>query len=135
MTNPRHKRACRCRHCRRVRPPRIWLTLRDHLGTFTYKTTPDADSDKTIIGLDVAAKYRLSLLPPPLNHVFDTAKGQVTCVGRTNLTAQTDDGQETFLRAVVSRDIKGDIIIGRDDLRNLGLLSSFAHTTDEPPPQ
>ena len=125
-----HRRTCRCSQCRRVRPPKIWITLRDQLGTFTFRTTPDPDCNKTVISLNVAARYKLSLLPPPLDHTITTAKGPVTCVGRSHLTARADNGRETFLRAVVSRDIKDTILLGRDDLWNLGLTpATIDHAT------
>ena len=95
---------------------RLTLNISHKNGSFTFSTFPDTGSAATLIASDLAKKYGIQ----PTKHV--SVNGDPVPMDVTTQINLSISNRSINSTAVLSPAIKNEIIIGRDDLKELGVI-------------
>ena len=100
---------------------RLTLSISHKNGSFTFNTFPDTGSAATLIASDLAKKYGIKASRPS-NRAYVSVNGDpVPTSGTAQVTLSISDRSISTL-FVISSALTNEIIIGRDDLKKLGVI-------------
>ena len=100
---------------------RLNLKVSHSNGSFTLRTFPDTGSAATLIAADLAKKNNVQPTKPSLTKYVNVCGDPVTTKGTAPITLSTSN-RSTSTRAVITPAINNEINIGRDDLKDLGII-------------
>ena len=101
---------------------RLPLSINHATGSFTFQTFPDTGSATTLIAANVANTQRMNPTHKSAKKYVSVNGDPVPTLGTIPLTLSTSKGRKTTAKAVITPAIKNEIIIGRDDLKSLGVI-------------
>ena len=101
---------------------RLKLSVLHKRGSFTFHTFPDTGSAATLIAADLALKKNIQASKPSYNKYINVSGDPVPTIGTTPIQLSTSQHHVAHTNAVITPAISNEIIIGRDDLRNLGVI-------------
>ena len=101
---------------------RLTLNISHTNGSFNFPTFPDTGSAATLIAADLAAEKNIKPTSPSFIRYFNVCGDPVPTSGTVDICLQSSNHiSET--KAVITDAIKNEIIVGRDDLSKLGVIS------------
>lgn len=103
-------------------PPLLHLQLRRGMKSFTFPAYPDTGSTRTIVALDVLRRHRVSLSSDRSEELVTANGGSMACEGSVELQATYDGGPSANINALVSSDLKDEILLGWPDLKKLEVV-------------
>ena len=90
---------------------------------FMHMSLPDTGATKTIISLDILQRKGLSYVKKTLPPLLDAQGNHMRCPGTFTMWAKADPSRPpVLLEAIVSPDLKEEILVGWEDLIALGIL-------------
>ena len=101
---------------------RLKLNVSHKKGSFTFHTFPDTGSATTLIAADLARKNDIQASNPSYIKYINVSGDPVPTIGITPVQLSTSNHCVAHTNAVITLAISNEIIIGRDDLRNLGVI-------------
>ena len=103
-------------------PPLLELHLRRGKRSFSFQAYPDTGATRTIIALNVLQRHHVSLSSDKSEELVTANGGRMVCEGSVVLQATYNGGPEASINAVVSSDLKDEILLGWPDLKRLELV-------------
>ena len=100
---------------------RLTLNISHKNGSFTFRTFPDTGSAASLIASDLAEKYGIKASKPAKRAYVSVNGDPVHTAGTAEVNLSTSD-RSISLSFVISSALKNKIIIGRDDLKKLGVI-------------
>ena len=100
---------------------RLNLKISHPHGSFTFHNFPDTGSTATLIAADLARKNNIRPTLPCLTKYVNVCGDPVSTKGTALITLHTSTSS-TSSNVVITPATKNKIIIGRDDLKKLGLI-------------
>ena len=101
---------------------RLMLTVSHANGSFDFPTFPDTGSAATLIAADLARSHNIQTTAPSLTKYVNVSGDPVPTLGTVSIRLQSSN-HNADTKAVVTEALKNEIIIGRDDLTKLGVIS------------
>jgi hypothetical protein len=104
----------------------------DQTRKFSILATPDSGATRTIISADLVEKYRI-----PTRHtnakLFSAKEGErMECSRKVKLAVNAPGGPSVNISALVSNDLRHEILVSWHDLIQLGILPAQFPTVVEP---
>ena len=101
---------------------RLTLNISHANGSFNFSTFPDTGSAATLIAADLATRQNIKPTSPSFVKYFNVCGDPVPTAGTVRIRLKSSNHiSET--KAVITDAIKNEIIVGRDDLSKLGVIS------------
>ena len=107
-------------------PKDIWvnrlpLSVSHANGSFNFRTFPETGSAATLITADLARQKNVMPTKPSHTKYVNVSRDPVPAKGTAPITLSTSDCS-TRTKAVITPAINNEIIVGRDDLKELGII-------------
>lgn len=97
---------------------------------FCFNANPDTGTSKTIIGLDLMTKNRMPYKPDSDQKLYAANGQRMSCEGTAKIIISCQNSPEVHTEVLVSSDVNNEVLLGRPDLQQLGVISeSFPHIT------
>ena len=100
---------------------RLKLGVSHNTGSFSFRTFPDTGSAATLIAADLAQKKNISPTKPSFTKYINVSGDPVPTIGTSPIQLSTSH-HVANTEAVVTPAISNEIIVGRDDLKQLGVV-------------
>ena len=100
---------------------RLKLNVLHTNGSFTFRTFPDTGSAATLIAADLARKNNVRSTKPSNTKYVNVSGDPVLTTGTAPITLNTFS-RSINTRAIITPAIKNEIIVGREDLKELGVI-------------
>ena len=92
-----------------------------------HMSIPDTGATRTIISLDILQKKGLSYINQVLPPLLDAQGNRMRCPGTFTMWAKADPSRPpTLIEALVSPDLKEEILVGWEDLIKLGFCQHLS---------
>ena len=101
---------------------RLILNISHAHGSLNFPTFPDTGSATTLIAADLAQKHNIKPTAPSFTKYVNVCGDPVPTLGTVPIRLKSSS-HSAVTKAVITRAIKNEIIVGRDDLRELGVIS------------
>ena len=99
------------------------MSFHDSDHHFTHQVTPDTGASKTIFAKNILDKHKINIFPKPNDLDLFTAAGEpMTINSQVQLTATFKD-KSKLVEALISEDLKNEIIMSWYDCEDLGSVS------------
>ena len=101
---------------------RLTLNISHANGSFNFPTFPDTGSATTLIAADLAEKHNIKPTSPAFTKYVNVCGDPVPTMGTVAINLKSPN-RLSSTKAVITGAIKNEIIVGRDDLSKLGIIS------------
>ena len=101
---------------------RLTLNISHANGSFNFPTFPDTGSAATLIAADLAARHNIKPTSPSFIKYYNVCGDPVPTAGTVSVFLKSSNHMSKT-KAVITDAIKNEIIVGRDDLSKLGIIS------------
>lgn len=101
--------------------PMVWVEFRHSQGSFSCNAIPDSGTAITIISEDIANRHNVAVDTSKNLNLFAANGTGIKTIGSATFNCKIHDRLSEVV-AVVSPELKGEILLGWQDLINLGIL-------------